>query len=193
MKYLLSLCLLLTACASQQTSSTAARTLSADEYHDIVEKYSDKVRRYSGFYNTLDIESTVLNSTMAQAQLARQAELSQWDEKRASDERAKIESRLGKETEFFLSFFTPERKNDDLFKPNSMWKIFLDVEGRRYEGKVSKVKLQLVEVQSLYPYHNRFYSPYMVTFPVPMRSIDGKPLKITITGPVDSGTLEFLP
>lgn len=193
MKYLICLALLLSACASQTTAPTAAPALSADAYLDVIEKHSDKVRRYSGFYNTLDVEATAINSTVAQAQLSRQADLLQWDEKRIGEEKGKFENRLNKEAEFFFSFFTPERKNDDLFKPNSMWKIFLDVDGRRYEGKATKIKLQLVEIQALYPYHNRFYTPYTVTFPVPMRSIESKPLKVTITGSVDSGTLQFNP
>lgn len=193
MKYLLSLFLVLSACASHQTAPAGTASPGSLDYLDVVEKHSDKVRRYSGFYNTLDIEATALNSLMAQAQLTRQAELMQWDEKRAGEEKIKFENRLNKEAEFFLSFFTPERKNDDLFKPDSMWKIFLDVEGRRYEGKVTKIKAQLVEIQALYPYHNRFYTPYTLTFPVPMRSIENKPLKVTITGAVGSGTLEFKP
>lgn len=193
MKYLIALVLFLSACASQQKNPNDNLGDGPTTYLDIIEKNSDKIRRYSGFYNTLDIEATALTSKMAEAQLAHQANLYQWDEKKSADEKAKFETRLNKETEFFFSFFTPERKNDDLYKPNSMWKIFLDVDGKRFEGKVSKNKMQLAEIQVLYPYHNRFYSPYTLIFNVPMRSIEGKPMKLTFTGAVDSGTLDFTP
>lgn len=182
------LLLTLTACSSHQKNPPPAEPTA---YLDIVEKYSDKIRKYSGFYNTVDIEATVLNSKMALAQLQRQKELSQWDDVRLKEETGKFDERLNKEAEFFLSFFTPEKKNDDLSKPKSMWKIFLDVDGKRYEGKATKIKLQLAEIEVLYPYHNRFYTPYSIIFPVPMKSIDGKPMQLTLTGPVDSVTLNF--
>ncbi|UOF01100.1 hypothetical protein [Bdellovibrio reynosensis] len=194
MKYLLLALLFLSACATNYEVTPSGHTIkTTGDYASVIDKNSDKVRRYSGFYNTLEMEGTVLNSAVSQAQLEQGAMLYQWDEKKFAEEKAKVEDRLSKQTDFFLSFYTPERKNDDLSKPNTMWKVFLDVEGRRYEGKVTKLKLQLAEIEGLYPYHNRFYSPYSVVFPVTMRSIEGKPLKLTVTGAVGSGVLEFNP
>ncbi len=60
-------------------------------------------------------------------------------------------------------------------------------------AKLKKIKLPLVEIEGLYPFHNRFYTPYSVIFPVPMRSIEGRPMKMTLTGAVGSGVLEFKP
>jgi hypothetical protein len=193
MKHFIGLFLILSSCATQKNVNNSGYFKSAEDYEVVVEKNTDKIRRYSGFYNTLDIEATVLSPTISHAQVAKQAELFLWDSNRMSDEKARTESRLSRETEVFMSFFTPDRKNNDLIKTNSMWKIFLDVEGRRYEGKINKIKLQLTEIQALYPYHNRFYTPYSVTFPVSMKSIEGKTLKMTITGSLASGTLEFKP
>lgn len=193
MKYVLSLFLLLSACASYEVTPAGTAIKTEGDYVDVVDKYSDKVRRYSGFYNTIDMEGTVFNSNVAKAQLDRRAELFQWDEKHYNDEKSLFENRLNKESEIFVSFFTPDRKNDDLSKPQTTWKIFLDVEGKRYEGKATKIKTQLVDIQALYPYHNRFYTPYSLIFPVPMKSIESKPLKLTITGAIGSGSLEFKP
>ena len=192
-KFLLSFALLFTACASYEVTPTGQTVKTTYNYADIIEKHSAKVRLYSGFYNILDMESTAITSEVAQVQLAQGALLYQWDEARAKEEKDKFESRLSKESEFFLSFYVPERKQDDLFKKNTIWRIFLDVNGKRYEGKVNRIKLQLVEIEGLYPYHNRFYSPYSVIFPVPMRSIEGQPMKVTLTGAVGSGVMEFKP
>ncbi|KHD89566.1 MAG: hypothetical protein OM95_03010 [Bdellovibrio sp. ArHS] len=194
MKYLLSLCLFLSACASTYEVTPAGHTIKTkDDYMEVIEKHSDQVRKYTGFYNTLDFQATVITSAVAKAQLEQSNMLYQWDETRFAEEKNKFENRLSKEAEVFLSFYTPERKNDDLSKTSTIWKIFLDVDGRRYEGKAKKIKLQLVEVEGLYPYHNRFYTPYSVIFPVPMRSIEGKPMKMTVTGAVGSGVLNFNP
>ncbi|MGZ3774564.1 MAG: hypothetical protein ACXVCY_02105 [Pseudobdellovibrionaceae bacterium] len=195
MKYFLSLCLimssLLTACASYEVTAENTTQKTSGDYYEIVEKHSDKARRYSGFYNTLDIEATLVTSEVAKAQLAKDVEIYQWDDKRLNEEKGKFENRLNNETEVFLSFYTPERKNDNLSKNNSVWKIFLDVGGKRYEGKATKLKLPLSELESLYPFHNRFYTPYNISFPVSVRSVEGKPMKFTITGAVGSATLNF--
>lgn len=193
MKYLLGLFLFLSACASYEVTPSGNTLRTTGNYMDVIEKYTDKTRRYSGFYNTIDMEATVINSAVAEAQLGQSSMLYQWDEKKFAEEKVKYEARLNKESEIFLSFFTPEKKNDDLFKENTIWKIFLDVNGKRFEGKAKKIKLQLVEIEGLYPYHNRFYTPYSVTFPVPMKSIEGKALKMTLTGAVGSGVLNFNP
>lgn len=195
MKYILSLSLvfslILTACASYEVTPENRTQRTTGDYVSVIDKHTDKARRYSGFYNTLEIEATILTSEVAQSQLEQSADLYQWNDSRLAEEKGKFEKRLNNESEIFLSFFTPERKNDNLSKPDSIWKIFLDVDGRRFEGKATKIKLSLPELESLYPYHNRFYTPYSITFPVSIRSIEGKPMKFTITGAVGSATLNF--
>lgn len=98
---------------------------------------------------------------------------------------------MKKQTEVFVSFYTPEKKHDDLHKNQTLWKIFLDAGGKRYEGKAQKVKLLTSEVQGLYPFHNRFATPYTITFPVPTTALDGKEAKLTITGSVGSVAVVF--
>lgn len=185
--------LLLTACASQEIIRGGRPLLSQSKYADLIYDNTDKDIKYSGLYNTLEIHATPLNSKVALGQLDYQTQVYQWDEAKFSAENAAYETRLNREAEFFLSFFTPEKKNDDLTKANSVWKIFLDVDGRRYEGKVTKIRSLLAEVQALYPYHNRFSTPYSVVFPVPMKSIESKQMTLTMTGPIASGVLKFDP
>jgi len=84
------------------------------------------------------------------------------------------------------------RKHDDFHKNQTLWKIFLDVDGKRHEGKTKKIKLLTEELQGIYQFHNRFSTPYSVVFPVPMKQIEAaKEVKITVTGPVGSATLEY--
>ena len=72
-----------------------------------------------------------------------------------------------------------------------MWKIFLDVDGQRYEGKATKNKATLSEVQVMYPYHNRWSVPYIVTFPVATATVENKPATLTFTGAVSTSQLKF--
>lgn len=194
MKSILLLSLLaLTACTTYEISQSGRAIRTESEYFNVIEKYSDATEKYSGLYNLLNIEATLLNTKVLDAQTDQLTRLYLWDDKRASEERVKVNERTAKETEVFMAFFTPDRKNDDAAKPKTVWRVFLDVDGRRIEGKVTKIKLQLSQLIALYPYHNRFYSPYQVTFPVPVKAIENFDIQMTVTGAVGSATLKFKP
>ena len=192
-KHLILPFLFLASCASYEVTPSGRTQKTVDAYMDTVEKYSDKARKYSGFYNTIDLEGTFINKSVSDAQVEQAAYLYQWDATRASEEAAKRQAKMATETEFFVSFYTPERRHDTLFKSDSIWKIFLDVDGRRYEGTAKKIKMELIAIEGLYPYHNRFYTPYSVTFPVATSQVEGRPAVLTVTGAVGSASLKFNP
>lgn len=182
-----------TGCATTEVTPTGVSVITQSEYERILEKYTESSRRYQGFYNTLQVEATLLNTPMTKAQLEQNARLFLWNREKMDEETKKAQDRNEKQTDVFLSFYTPERKNDNLNKSQSNWKVFLDVDGKRYDGKVTKIKSILSEVQGLYPYHNRFSTPYTVTFPVPVKVIEGKPIRFTVTGSVDFVVLDYQP
>lgn len=184
----LCLFLLLAGCS---TTRTTQAPVSSRSYMTVIDKNSDRIRRYSGFYNTLDVEATILNKEILSNQLYYLTSLYQWDESKSQAEGEKIFKDSKTSTQFFVSFFTPERKNIDLSKKNTIWKFFLDVDGRRFEGTATRFKAPMAETEVIYPYHNRFYIPYLISFPVPTEAIENKPVELTITGAVDSGTLKF--
>ena len=193
MKKILILALLLSACATRETTSTGVQIATQSESEKIIDRYSDRIESYNGLYNTLQASATLHNTPVSVALLDQKARLFQWDQGQFEAQKLADQEKLGKETEIFLSFFTPEKKHDDLNKSPSLWKMFLDVNGRRYEGKAIKMKLQTVEVHSLYSYHNRFSTPYQVIFPISVRLVENYNSKLTLTGPVGSATLNFSP
>lgn len=190
---LVSSLLAFTACSTYEISPTGRAIKTESEYFRVIEEHSDSTEKYSGLYNLLNIEATILNTKVLDAQTDQLTRLYLWDDVKAQEERAKVNERTSKETEVFMAFFTPDRKNDDAAKPKTVWRVFLDVDGRRFEGKVTKIKLQLSQLVALYPYHNRFYSPYQVTFPVPVKSIENSVIQMTVTGAVGSANLKFKP
>ncbi len=181
----------LSSCAHDTTASDRMKLMDESEIESTVESESDKAEIYSGLYNTLTMAGTLVNSKVNEALLNQQARMYQWDDAKMTSERTKSEEKMKLQTEVFLSFYTPERKHDDLNKNQTLWKIFLDVDGKRYEGKATKIKLLTTEVHSLYPYHNRFSTPYSISFPVSTKSIESKPSVLTVTGPVGSAQLKF--
>lgn len=185
------LSLLLNSCVSSNVTNSGISVMSEANYEALVDKWSDHIENYDGLNNTVTIMATLLNPEMATAQLDQNARVFQWDQLTFDNEKKKLENNMAQQTEVFVSFYSPERKWDDLNKSKTLWKVFLDVNGQRYEGKASKIKLLPREIQSLYHYHTSFASPYTITFPVSARAVDNKPARLIFTGAVGSVTLNF--
>lgn len=181
----------LSSCVSPHQNPNLPNLISSSDYFSTVEDYTETKKEYDGFYQTLELSGTLLNTKVSRAQVDQKARLYQWSPEQYANSKSEVEGSLSRETKVFVSLFVPERKHDDLGKPKSLWKIFLDVGGRRYEGKAEKMKAVLADVQSLYPHHTRFSTPYMVTFPVPASMVENAESKFTMTGPVSSTALEF--
>lgn len=186
--------LFLNSCASKTyLADSGLQLISESAYENLLDNYTDRAEKYQGLYNSLHMAGTLVNTKIAMAQVDQKARQFLWDATKYQAERNQVAADLKNRTELFLSFYAPEKKHDDLHKSNSMWKIFLDCEGRRFEGKATKIKLQTVEVQGLYSYHNKFSTPYSITFPMPTSFIDGRNVRLTLTGPAGSATLDFKP
>ena len=186
MKCILLSFLLLSACATSYTNPNL-KLAPEEDYYSALDTKTRKEKVYDGLYAKIEFTAVLLNSEISHLQLDQNARIYQWNLDQYSTEKAKVESDLSKQSTVFLSFFTPERKNDDLNKSKTLWRIFLDTNGKRYEGKIEKIKTVFAEVKTLYPAHNRWSTAYRVTFPVPISAIEKSATnKFTITGPVTS-------
>lgn len=181
----------LSSCATQVMTSEGVKVISQGEYERIIEANTREDQLYKGIYNTLRVSGVVLNSEVSHAQVEQSARLYLWNLEKFNAETKKKDEDLTKQAEFFISFYTPERKHDNLNRNKTLWKMFLDVDGKRFEGTATKIKLLTNEVQGIYPNHTRFSTPYILVFPVSMKAIEGKPMKVTITGTVDQVVLNF--
>lgn len=183
----------LAGCAQKTTNASGLELLTQSGFESVIDRYTDRSQKYEGLYNTIDLTATLRTSAVLRAQAEQQARIYQWDAAKLRAETNKLSEKARFETEVFLDFYTPERKNDDLARSSSQWRTYLEVNGRRWEGKVAKLRLSGSELHGLYPYHSRFATPYAVTFPVAVSTVEGKPAKFTITGPMGMATLHFNP
>ncbi len=178
-------------CVSGYTNPNLPNLRPESEYVQALEDYSAKKQVYDGLYATIEFSATLLNSKVSRLQLDQYARIYQWSEDYYKTRQSEVETAMSKQTDIHLGFFVPERKHDDLHKAKTLWRIFLDVGGKRYEGKAEKIKTISADIQSLYPYHSRFYTPYRLTFPVPTSVAESADAKLTLTGPVGSTSVEF--
>ncbi len=159
----------------------------------LIDLYSAGDSQFAGFYNTFELKATLLNSDVREALVKRQGAYYQWDAAQLATEREKTIQEASAETQFFLSFATPERRNDNLADKKTIWRIFLDVGGRRYVGQAKKDRRLIAEIQAQLPYHTRWNTPYILTFPVGTTAIETQSMKLTLTGPLGTRVLEFKP
>ncbi|WP_409477977.1 hypothetical protein [Pseudobdellovibrio sp. HCB154] len=178
-------------CVHRLPTPEGIKDISTSEYEDYVETKTQKQEVYDGLYNKLTVQATRLDADMSENLVAYQAKLSQWNLEKYKEEKGKIIAKHSDSTEFFISFYTPERKHDDLAFNKTSWKVYLDVGGQRYEGKVTKLKGLFLDIEALYPFHNRWSSAYSVLFPVSTPATDGKPVTLTLTGPLATTQLNF--
>jgi hypothetical protein len=183
--------LFLFSCQTPLPVADGIKEISASDYQSLVQNKTEKIEIYSGLYNQLTVSATRMDGEMTEGYLSHSARLLQWSAAQHQTERSKLISQGTEKTEFFVSFYTPERKHNDLSSNKSIWKIYLDINGQRYEGTAKKIKSQLTEVETMYPSHNRWSTPYTVTFPIAAALADGKPAVLTFTGTVTSGQIKF--
>ena len=189
--------ILLGACTSGPTMSETAPASESTQaevtaaYSKQIEQFSDGEAEYSGFYNNFEYKATLLNTPIRTALLQRQNQYYQWDRDKFTTEREKSEKEQAVETAIFLSFYTPDHKNDNLVDKKSIWRIYLEAGGHRYEGKVKRLRSLLSELQTLYPYHTRWNTPYLVTFPVSTTAIETQASTVTVTGPLGTRVVKF--
>ena len=189
--FLLLCALLTTSCVTPLPTQAGVPEMSASDYENALLNKTRKIEVYEGLYNILTVQATWLDSQMTEATLSQSARNAQWNEPLYREERAKKVLKNTDTTEFFVSMYTPERRHSDLSKTKNLWKIYLEVDGQRYEGKATKVKLLLSEIQALYGYHNRWSVPYLVSFQVPTATVENRAATLTFTGAVGAAQLKF--
>jgi len=173
--------------------STVQSDTSASNYENIVAHFSDRAEFYEGFTNVFQFQATVLNETVLKSQIEKRAQSYSWTATQKADEEAKMRDSLNKQTTIFLSFYSPEPKIDDLERAQSLWRVFLDVNNKRYIGTVSKYVGVRDETMMFFPYYTRFSSAYTIKFLVPMVEIQHYPMKLTLTGTIGSDSINFAP
>jgi hypothetical protein len=178
-------------CATGFQNPNLPNLIPQSQYESTVRKYTEKSQVYDGLTEIMEFTAVLLNSKVAREQADQSARIFQMDETQYANKKSEVESALASNTQVFVSFFSPDRKHDDLGKAKTLWRVFLDAGGKRYTGKVEKMKTIYADVASLYPGHTRFHSPYKITFPVPTSMVENGVSKLTLTGPAGSSSVEF--
>ena len=162
-----------------------------DQYLSTIEKASAGDKQFAGLYENFEFRATVLNRTVNRKIHERMDKYYAWDEETSAEKWQEKEKEMSKNSQIWLSFFTPDRKDDNLANKKTIWKIYLIAGERRYEGRAKKANMNMSEAKALIPYHSRWTSAYYVEFPMPTSEIENQSLKLVITGPLGRREVQF--
>jgi hypothetical protein len=180
----------MTGCASRtKNGAEIGSRLDERTYNDLIMRNTRHDIQYDGFYNKFEIYATFLNTQTQAAILQKNSDVYQWDTAEAQRQREKVFQENSTETRFAVSFFVPSVRLNDLHKGASIWKIYLEANGQRYEGKASRRNGKLEDIQASFPYHNRWSVPYEVVFKVPLTAVEQGTVRFILTS--SQGTSKF--
>lgn len=162
-----------------------------ERYHQKIEAHSAGDKQFAGLYHNFEFRSTRLNREITETIHQRLQQFYDWDEQESQQKLDESLKAMNSKTKFWLSFFTPDGKNDNLANKVSIWKIYLKAGGQRYEGRAIKANKNYDEAKALFPYHSRWATAYYLEFPVAANEIEGQPVKLIITGPLGRRQAQF--
>jgi hypothetical protein len=177
---IMSLSFLLSSCS---TTGGAKPLNLPDSYRSSVESLTVNDELYNGWTNVFHYHATLVTESLYEQQIDVLAKAKLWSEDETRSERRRLAESVANETQVFLSFYTPEIQYNDLNESGSVWRIFLDVDGKRYTGRVNKYAKNYADTKSLYPQHTPWSKAYMIQFPVSFLQIkDKSKARLVITG-----------
>jgi hypothetical protein len=182
--------LILGACTTAPAPPQAPAELkAASNYRAIISKHSQYFRKYDGFYEVFRGHATLLTPECRDAILNQQATYLSWDSQKKQAERERNSQDMSSQTQVFMQLYTPEVEYNDLGKYNSIWKIYLIVDGHRFEGKAKKMHGKPIEFESIYPDYDSFSRPYLLTFNIATSDVIRHDAKLVLASTL--GTAEY--
>lgn len=183
-------CLLVACQTIVPAGPTVVQNVPNYKYLPLYKRFTETKKEYSGFHNTFEARMTFLHSELNLLRLRRKGHYLRWGLDRFQKERESLMQEMSTEAKAFLLFYTPEVEYDDLNKPNTIWKLYLEFDGQRYEGKVKKAKDKRIELQNQFPDVDPFSTSYFVTFPLPTTVVEDQAFTIVLTSSV--GTAKYI-
>lgn len=158
-------------------------------HNSIIKENSVAKKRYDFFNNIFQSTLLFLNQKVQHSVIERKKFYYHWGQETYNEKtRESIESSQNK-TEFFLSFYTYHVKINKLHIPAEKWKAYLFANGKKYEARIIYVSDSYESIKAFYPFYDRFSRAYKLSFPIPLKQVESKPLTVLLTGHL--GSVEF--
>lgn len=155
-------------------------------YQQVLERYSDSRAIYDLLDSKLFVRATLQARPFVEARLARRARFRNLTAAEQGSELVTELKRLENVTEIFFAVHANESRDDDFDRPNSVWKLGLEVEGNVLRPtSVRRVGRGTLELASYYPYVDLFWTAYVAQFP----KASGARASFTVSSSLGQATL----
>lgn len=165
--------------------------LSSAKQKRIVRKHTKRQQEYDGLHLAFNAELTFLNSDIQKNNLRIQSQFKNWTAEQAIEQNNKQNEHLLSNTEFFLTFYSPQTKRNKLNQTASDWKAVLKINNTEYEGEIKLRKNLTHHNKVYYPELDPWSTPYLVTFPIATNNLNSTKFEVLILGPEGMASFKY--
>jgi hypothetical protein len=193
--------LFMTGCSTSSTSPDkieAASTVAAEtvgspsDYVSTVARWTQFEQGYDKFAQSFKVAGTVLSRELVDAQVRLDGENFNWSADQKEQNRQKALYDLQTQTTVLVSLYTAKDEDNNLDKSNSVWNLFLDVNGKRLVPQsVKRIFENRASLLQKYPHLEIWNKNYYVKFAVPTDDATSSHAAFTIAGPLGSAHMKF--
>lgn len=170
---------------------TSCQSAQKRDYNKMIYSVSQSKKEYSGFHQSFEATMTPMTQEVQSSVLEMKAEVLGWTQAELEEKRTKATEDRITHSHFFLRFYSPNVDYNDLHQPDSIWEVYLIVGNQKFDAVVTKDFSKLVDLQTIYPFFDRFSSGYDLKFPIGEASLAGRPHKVVIASTLGKAEFSF--
>lgn len=146
---------------------SAEDTADERKYRQVLEQYTDEAQVYAQLDTRAFIGATFQSWEFRDARVRRVVAFQKAPEAVLQERLAKERSELESGHTFFVGIHANESLYDDLDRKSSIWRIVLVTPaGETTPAKIERIGRSTLNLRTLYPYLDEFWTAYAITFPI---------------------------
>jgi|GEM_PF-2153864 len=188
------ICLSVWACHHSPINSKLSekwQPLSQKQNLSLLNQQTRTHKEYVGLHMSFQSHLIFLNSKIKTNQIKLKSQYKNWTEKKAEEKLAEIQTGLAQESQFFLSFYSPNSKRNKLDQKASDWKMIIKTSSSEYEGVIKYEDNISDHTKVFYPNIEHWGKPYKVTFPVSTSLLETTPFEVVLMGPEGMASFKY--
>jgi len=161
-------------------------------YKKVLKKHTrdHEVYQREDFNASLDWHVTWQSPEFLQAKVDKIVSIYKYDDVKAHELYAEEKRKYGEHETFYVSFYSYEYKESDLFNSKDNWRLEMIADGQKFEPtRIERIGTVTPLTQALFPYSNRWSRHYILYFPKNNQPVNK--LKLSVRGPQGSSELTW--
>lgn len=159
-----------------------------DQYIETTRQWTRTGNIHSGFETEIIVHATYKSKDWLEAYSQKKAQFFAETAQEKDDTREILFKNHERESEFFLSMYSPKNEQARLKFDDSLWSIFvLEGDQKIYPLEIRPVREPLARIQGFFPHVRQWHNNYILRFPGEL----GDAFSMIITGPLGRIELDW--